>query len=104
MGLPDNCNFDKVTAVQARYGLDAVSQYNTIASRTAKTEEKKSDVTTDDDLDTIQITVGVMTGKQPNSGSSKITITNNKSFQCSRIPRRVILEFFALKWRHWVGR
>ena len=38
--------------------------------------------TTDDDLDTIQITASVMTEKQPNSGSTKITINNNKSFQC----------------------
>ena len=36
--------FDKVTAVQARYGLDAASQYNTIASRTAKVEEKTTSV------------------------------------------------------------
>ena len=33
--------------------------------------------TTDDDLGAIQTTVGDTTGKQPNSGSSKITLTNN---------------------------
>ena len=36
--------------------------------------------TTDDDLDTIQTTVGDMTWKQPYSGSSKITLTTNKTF------------------------
>ena len=53
--------------------------------------------TTDKDLGAIQTTVGDTTGKQPNSGSSKITITNNnKSFQCFRLPQREVLSFYFL--------
>ena len=49
---------------------------------------------TDKDLGAIQTTVGDTTGKQPNSGSSKITLTNNKSFQCFRFPQLEVLSFF----------
>ena len=51
--------------------------------------------TTDDDLGAIQTTVGDTTGKQPSSGSSKNTLTNNdKSFQCFRSPQREVLSFY----------
>ena len=50
--------------------------------------------TTDDDLGAIQTTVGDTTGKQPNSGSSKTTLTNDKSFQCFRFPQREVLSFY----------
>ena len=49
--------------------------------------------TTEDDLDAIQTTVGDTTGKQPNSGSSKITLINNKYFQCFRFPQRRFYRF-----------
>ena len=48
---------------------------------------------TDDDLDATRTTVGNTTGKLPNSGTSKIKLTNNKLFQCFRFPRREALSF-----------
>ena len=48
---------------------------------------------TDDDLDATRTTVGNTTGKRPNSGTSKIKLTNNKLFQCFRFPRREALSF-----------
>ena len=46
--------------------------------------------TMDVDLYAIQNTADDTTGKQPNSGSSKITLTNNKSFQCFCFPQREV--------------
>ena len=50
--------------------------------------------TTDDDSGAIQTTADDTTGKQPKSYSSKITSTNNKSFQCFRFPQREVLSFY----------
>ena len=49
--------------------------------------------TTDDGSGTTQTTVGNTTGKQPNSGTSKIKLTNDKLFQSFRLPRREVLSF-----------